>query len=217
MAIFKPFDLHYAESREADYYERYVLNFHEEDISVILNSSETSFLTGKLDSCVMHLDEDKTEELCGYFKRAERYSKDSGFLAEKMLHASVAELLYHAVKFVNKENTVHGKKAEGNVRAAIKYINKYYRDELTLDGICMAINISKHHFCNTFKKVTGATIMEYVNNVRLIKVHSMLFSTDKKLEDIAKETGFANSLNLNRAFKKVYGIAPREFRKHKKP
>ena len=56
-------------------------------------------------------------------------------------------------------------------------------------------------------------MLEYIRNIRLRRVHDMLLHTEDTLEAIAGETGFASAADLARVFKKVYGAAPREFRK----
>lgn len=75
--------------------------------------------------------------------------------------------------------------------------------------------MNKYHLCHTFKEITGATVLEYLNNVRLSKAHSLLMDTGYSMEEIARETDFSSSLNLTRVFKKAYGMAPTQFRKRK--
>ena len=50
MAVFKPFEIHYAESRESDFYERYVINFRLEALSPPLSGNELHVLEEKLNS-----------------------------------------------------------------------------------------------------------------------------------------------------------------------
>ena len=47
MAVFRSFTIHCAESRESDYYERYVLNSQHENLSSILTNSELHLLCKK--------------------------------------------------------------------------------------------------------------------------------------------------------------------------
>lgn len=76
--------------------------------------------------------------------------------------------------------------------------------------------MSKFYFCRKFHSTTGATVLEYLNNLRLTKVHNLLLSTKMSIDEIAVSTGFSSAVNLTRAFKKVYGNSPRDFRKLKK-
>lgn len=216
MAIFKPFDIHYAESREVDYYERYVLNFQSDVLNSVLTNSEVYLLLEKINSCVVHLTEEETTELCGYFERAEGYANQEGFLIRKLLCSSVLQLIVKAIAYTDKSMAVAGEKIAPQIITALRYIDKHYKENISLDEISDAAHMSKYYFCRKFHSTTGATALEYLNNVRLTKVHNLLLSTDMTIDEIAHETGFMSAVNLTRAFKKVYGSAPREFRKLKK-
>ena len=48
MAVLRPFDIHYAQSRDAEYYERFVLNFSETALSALLSREELRLLREKL-------------------------------------------------------------------------------------------------------------------------------------------------------------------------
>lgn len=122
MAIFKPFDIHYAQSREADYYERYVLNFKENALRLVLSESELKILLEEINGCVIHLNDEQTLELCGYFKRADEYLKQNGFFADKLLCTAVFQLIIKAVEYTKGNIVVTGKKIEPGIIKAIKYI-----------------------------------------------------------------------------------------------
>lgn len=214
--VAKPFDIHYAESGESDFYERILLNFRPEKLNTVLNKSESHSLLSKLKPCVVHLSEEQTNILYDCWKRVKRYSEEKGFLSDKLTCAAIVELIWHTIKFIDDETALKGETIPENVAEAIAYINDNYRKELNLDKICAAAKTSKYHFCHIFKDVTGATVMEYLNNVRLKRVHSLLINTEAGMDEIAEETGFVAATNLNRAFKKVYGVSPGRFRKNKK-
>lgn len=216
IAIFKPFDIHYAESREVDYYERYVLNFQSDVLRSILTDEEIYFLLNeKIHSCVIHLSESDTKDFLEYFKRADSYSRQSGFLSKKLLCTAVLQLLMKVLTYSTESMEVTCEHIAPQIIAALNYIDKHYDENISLDKIADAVHMSKYYFSRKFREVTGATVFEYLNNVRLTKVHSSLFNTTMTIDEIASLTGFSTGVNLTRAFKKVYGIAPREFRRLK--
>ena len=98
---------------------------------------------------------------------------------------------------------------------AIHYLNEHYRDPIDLDTIADTVHMSKYHFCRLFSKATGATFVEYLNNVRLTKVHQMLLETALSLSQIAEQTGFSSPGHLSRVFGSVYQMSPSKFRKQK--
>ncbi len=202
MVIFKPFDIHYAESREADYYERYVLNFREDELMSILSESEHHFLFEKINGCVIHLNEEQTETIYGYFLRAEEYSKQNSLFSKTLLKTAVFQLILKAIEYTEGSLEVTGEQIEENIIKALRYIAKHYTENISLDDISEKAHMSKFYFCRKFHSTTGATVLEYLNNLRLTKVHNLLLSTKMSIDEIAVSTGFSSAVNLTRAFKK---------------
>ena len=216
MAVFKPFEIHYAESRESDFYERYVINFRLEALSPLLSGNELHVLEEKLNSCVIDLTEEQTVLLCRLFKQADECSRLKGFLSEKLLLSAVLLLVMYSAGLSEGAETLSGGTADPQIVSVLKYINEHYRSVVMLDDLSDKVGISKFYLCRRFHEVTGATVMEYLNNVRLTKVHNMLLNTKNSIDDIAFETGFSSAVNLSRAFKKLYGVSLSEFRRTKK-
>ena len=216
LAIFAPFDIHYAESRESDYYERYVVNFRLEDMSKILDSGEFHLLKQKINPCVVHLTEDRTQKVFELITRVDEYYNRKGLFSDKLVYSAMLQLLVYVAECIDDETATDGEKISPQIIEVMKYINKHYAEDLNLDNISDIACMSKYHLCRKFKEATGATLLQYINNVRLTKVHSMLINTDMPIEEIAECTGFSSSMQLTRVFKSVYNIPPRTFRKNQK-
>ena len=72
--------------------------------------------------------------------------------------------------------------------------------------------VSKSHFAHLFKNYTNMTFVDFLTTER-IKVAESLFSNPKlHIIDIAFESGFSSISSFNRAFRKVKGCSPTEFR-----
>lgn len=216
LAVFEPFDIHYTESREVDYYERYVINFRPEKLSILLSREEINLLLDKIKTGVIQLDKDQIDIVCECFKRVEYYSAKGGFLSEKLLYSTVLQLIMMVIQFTDTDSIAIGEKIAPQVIKAIKYMNKHYNEDINLDSIAEFVHTSKYYFCRLFNSTTGATVIEYLNNIRLTKVHSLLIDTNYTIEGIAQQTGFSSAINLTRTFKKVYGVSPRTFRNSQK-
>ena len=94
-----------------------------------------------------------------------------------------------------------------------KYIENNYTRKLCIDEIAKRACLSKYHFCRVFKTLTGQTVMEYVNNVRIEKGKELLRKSLFSITDTCFEVGFTNLSSFNRTFKKISGMAPSEYRK----
>jgi AraC-like DNA-binding protein len=216
LVIFKPFDIHYTESRDSNYYERYVVNFHADSLACILTKGEIRLLFETLDSCVMHLNPEEALDVFGCFQKIESYSKKKGLLSEKLLYSAVFQLIMLLSSLPKTSRITSGQDVPEEIVTALQYIDQHYKENIDLDAISDILHMSKYHFCRLFHNTTGATFLQYLYNIRLTKVHNLLLETSMTLTEIAAQTGFSSNSHLSRVFQKVYQTSPREFRKAKK-
>ena len=71
--------------------------------------------------------------------------------------------------------------------------------------------MQKNYLSRCFKKYTGTTITDYVNDIRLAKVQQLLTEGNISITKIAEITGFNSRAYLERVFKKKMGKTPKEF------
>lgn len=134
VAIFNPFDIHYAQSREADYYERYVLNFKEDLLMKILSREETGILLEKFPSCVLHLPEREIGQLYYEFQKAEQYEKKTGSLSEKMMGTQVLQIIMLLIEHMDDTFLVKGKKISPQMIKVLEYIQAHYVEDYRACG-----------------------------------------------------------------------------------
>ena len=94
-----------------------------------------------------------------------------------------------------------------------KYIENNHTKKLYLDEIAKRANLSKYHFCKVFKILTGQTVIEYVNSVRIEHAKELLNKSCFNITEICFKVGYSDISNFNRTFKKIMGIAPSKYRK----
>ncbi|QNO15453.1 helix-turn-helix transcriptional regulator [Alkalicella caledoniensis] len=98
------------------------------------------------------------------------------------------------------------------VKRALDYIDSKYHDSLTVDMVSNKLGISKCYFCFLFKKDTGKTFTQVVNEIRIKKSKVLLLDTDRSIIDIAISVGYNNQNYYSMLFKKLNGITPHQFR-----
>lgn len=112
---------------------------------------------------------------------------------------------------LHKAATSSAKKYE-TVKATISYIRDHYNQKITLDDIAKAVLCDKYALCREFKKLTGQTIVENLNNYRSVKAIDYL-SDGYTVARTAALCGFDNLSFFTRTFKKYIGKLPSEYKK----
>jgi len=104
-------------------------------------------------------------------------------------------------------------KSSGLAEKVQKYISENYSDsELTITKIADYFDLHVNYLSSLYKKKTGESILDTINNYRIAQAKLLLCNTRKRIEDIAKLTGYYNSTALIRSFKKFEGITPGQYR-----
>lgn len=95
----------------------------------------------------------------------------------------------------------------------LHYISTNFRNKLSIETASRNIGMSINSFCRYFKKQTGKTFTQYVNNIRIGFACQLLLEKNLSVAAICYECGYENLSYFNRQFKKLKGISPLQFRK----
>lgn len=92
------------------------------------------------------------------------------------------------------------------------YINQNYIRKIPLEEAANIASMSTTAFSRFFKKSTGKTFVNYVNDLRIGRACKLLIESDLSVAEICYEVGFNNLSNFNRRFYERHEISPREYR-----
>ncbi len=95
---------------------------------------------------------------------------------------------------------------------ACLYITDHCGQSLSLGDTAHHVGVSKSHFSHLFKHYTGQTFIDYLTAERIRRAETLSLDPSKHITDIAFEAGFSSISTFNRAFRKIKGITPSEFR-----
>lgn len=83
---------------------------------------------------------------------------------------------------------------------------------MTIESMAAELNVSRRHLYRSFQG-SGSTVGEMLQQRRIeTAVEWLTTSTTATVSEIARESGFGSSDQFRRTFKRVYGVAPNEFR-----
>ena len=98
------------------------------------------------------------------------------------------------------------------IQEAITYMERNYQRELSVEELADVCKLNRSYFSKLFKDSMGCPPQEFLIRLRLAHAADLMKGTRKSIGDIAARCGYPNQLHFSRAFKKRYGISPREWR-----
>jgi AraC family transcriptional regulator len=107
--------------------------------------------------------------------------------------------------------------AVARITRAVRMIESNLHDDLALSQLAEEARLSPYHFLRTFTNLTGLTPHQYVRRSRLRDVALSLAVSQRRVLDVALDSGFADVSNFNRAFLSEFGVSPRRYREQGMP
>lgn len=95
---------------------------------------------------------------------------------------------------------------------AIVYIEENLGGAIKVEDVAKAAGYSYYHLNRQFTAILGESIGSYIKKRRLANSAQSLLFSNKKIIDIAFESGFESSESFSRAFKFIYKVSPQEYR-----
>ncbi|WP_058302105.1 AraC family transcriptional regulator [Gorillibacterium timonense] len=99
------------------------------------------------------------------------------------------------------------------LKTVIGYIQEHFQRPLRIKELADLLPMSEGQFCRFFKTMTGKTPIEYINSFRIRQATELIRQTDRKLSDIALDTGFDNISYFSKVFRNETGYSPSDYRK----
>lgn len=139
--------------------------------------------------------------------RSNRFGRDA------RISLCVNDLILHLNRIVHERNYPRSEKEDKNLYQSLaEYIEKNLEGNLSLEHLAEVFYVSKYHIAHTFKDHTGLSIHQYITKKRLTACREAILG-GSEITQAYLMFGFGDYSSFYRAFKKEYGISPREFRR----
>lgn len=102
---------------------------------------------------------------------------------------------------------IHSSPIVSNV---VDYVNRHYREKLTLDMLAERFYVSKYHLSHEFQKHMGTGIYKYIQKKRL-QIARQLLAEGESPTNVSTLCGFGDYPGFYRAFTSEYGVSPKTF------
>lgn len=185
---------------------------------------EMDILLGRLEEC---LDNDIVVRiilslygmLSAYRSRA--MGNMQGFLPIENYVIMTVSSNWEAVAVLNEIRNIINKEYEINryspkTNFILQYIQKNYKNDISIEEIAGMLNISTVYASRMFKKEVGINFVEYLTTYRIEQSKILLDTTMMKILEVADRVGYRSSQYFSSLFKKYVGMSPYEYRERKK-
>lgn len=98
------------------------------------------------------------------------------------------------------------------IRKVIAHINHDLTQDLSLKAQAALFSVTPSYLSHLFKKETGMTLSNYVNQQRINHAKYLLTNTDLQIQQIAHDCGYIDICYFTKVFKKITGVTPSEYR-----
>ena len=103
--------------------------------------------------------------------------------------------------------------ADSHIGAALHSMHKRIDHPWTVASLAAEAGMSRSAFAQRFKELVGESPLEYLTRWRMYRGSDLLRESDRKLVDVAQAVGYDSDGAFHKAFKRVLGIAPGEYRR----
>lgn len=153
---------------------------------------------------LLHFATEQPEELDSRVEQIEQTVQGASTMLE--LEAAVEEIFDPFCRSVPQAEAY-----SPPIRDAIAYLQKHFREKITLGMVAQAVSFNPEYFSRLFARETGMNFSAFLNSLRMDQAVDLLEHSDKKVYEIAEEVGYSSLSYFSTAFKKSFGQTPAEY------
>jgi transcriptional regulator GlxA family with amidase domain len=107
--------------------------------------------------------------------------------------------------------------ADSVVRSCEDWLVENFRDRNPIRGVVARANIPERTLKRRFRAATGATLIEYLQNLRVEEAKRLLEASQAAVDDISVDAGYEDPSFFRRLFKRRTGLTPSQYRRMFQP
>jgi len=169
----------------------------------------------------LHLSEKERKIVLDCFEKI-KYELEQGTdkHSKGLIAANIELFLNYCVRFYDRQFITRNEVNRGNIEKFEHLLKDYFHSDkpqtIGLPGVayCAAqLQLSPNYFGDMIKKETGKTALEYIQLKVTDMAKEKVMDINKTVSEIAYELGFKYPQHFTRAFKKITGYTPLDYRR----
>ncbi|WP_010239834.1 AraC family transcriptional regulator [Clostridium arbusti] len=142
-----------------------------------------------------------------FYKKYEGYKKIASINLLKILIKISRDYISSKID----TNEKHFSKAFIKSRKLLNYLNNYFMNKITREDIEQLFESNYDYLNRTFQNITGYTILNYLNTIRITKAKELFDTTPIKISEVGYLVGIGDPYYFSRFFKKNAGMTPSQY------
>lgn len=140
-------------------------------------------------------------------------SDSDAFKIEGLLYLFFSKLCEDRkeIPSMNKEENTNN-----YINKAIEFIQNNYHNSIKVTDIANYICLNRSYLTSIFQNNLNMSPQKFLMKFRITKAAELLYNTNLSITNIAYSCGYSDPLAFSKAFKKIKGISPKEYRNTKK-
>jgi AraC-like DNA-binding protein len=99
------------------------------------------------------------------------------------------------------------------IRSTIELLNRGCDGRISLSDLARRVGLGPSRLSHLFKSDLNVNIRDFLRERRLARAAELLATTEERIFVISTRSGFSDVANFNHAFKRHFGVTPREYRR----
>jgi AraC-like DNA-binding protein len=139
-------------------------------------------------------------------------------LASENVTQGLADMIFHYIlrKVIEQDRSrlhtwAHAMQ-DRQVAQAIELMHAHCALSWTVEELARRLGMSRSGFARRFQQALGDTPLHYLSKVRVQTAMRLLTESDDKLDTIALSVGYGDAFGFSKAFKRLTGVSPKDFR-----
>ncbi|MEH6393891.1 AraC family transcriptional regulator [Pseudoalteromonas sp.] len=207
--VFNPDDIHDGQSGVTEHLEYVMLYVHPDEFAPMFNALGYTKNTAPRVACPLLNDPVLAQQILALkqLTHSGNYTRIDG---EAALFNIAHSFIKHTGCAIDPLSI--SSKKDTLLLKAKDYIMANLANDISIDDIAAAATMSKYHFIRLFNQQFGITPHQYVLNCRINQARKYIES-GLSSSRVALDAGFADNSHLNRHFKRIFGLTPKQYQR----